>query len=73
MTADVAPRTLLRSKDAAARLAIGHSTWREWVARGLVAPGVLVGKKMRVWDSRYIEQVMDRILDGSFGEGGAAR
>ena len=64
-----APRTLLRAKDAAARLSIGLSTWKDWVARGLVEPGVLVGKRMKVWDSVYVEQVMNRILDGTFGKG----
>ena len=69
MTENTSPRTLLRAADAAARLSIGLSTWKEWVAKGLIEPGVQVGKRMRVWDSVYIEQVMDRILDGTFGKG----
>lgn len=66
------PRRLLRARDAAGRLSVSLSTWKEWVARGLVEPGVLVGKRMKVWDSVYVEQVMDRILDGTFGKGASA-
>ena len=67
VTIEQAPRTMLRAKQAAARLSIGLSTWKSWVAAGRVEPGKLVGAKMRVWDSLYIDQVMGQIQNGTFG------
>ena len=59
-----APRTLLRAEQVAERLGIGKSSWDAWVKGGLVEKGIRLGYRTVVWDSRYIETVIDRIVSG---------
>ena len=59
-----APRTLLRAEQVAERLGIGKSSWDAWVKGGLVEKGIRLGYRTVVWDSRYIDAVIDRIVSG---------
>ena len=58
------PRGLLQAAQVAHRLGIGKSSWNEWVKGGLVEKGIKLGYRTVVWDSRYIDAVIDRIASG---------
>ena len=58
------PRDLLRAAQVAERLGIGKSSWDVWVKGGRVEKGIKLGYRTVVWDSRYIDAVIDRITSG---------
>jgi predicted DNA-binding transcriptional regulator AlpA len=45
----------LRTKDTAKFLGIGRSTLHDWVAKGILPPGVKIGPRARVWPVRVLE------------------
>ena len=55
---------MLRAEQVAERLGIGKSSWDAWVKGGLVEKGIRLGYRTVVWDSRYIDAVIDRITSG---------
>jgi predicted DNA-binding transcriptional regulator AlpA len=64
------PRTLLRAGQVAERLGIGKSSWDRWVNKGLAQKGIMVGARTVVWDSLYIDEIIEDIVSGNFSTEG---
>jgi len=64
------PRVLLRAEQVAERLGIGKSSWDKWVSSALVEQGISVGSRTVVWDSWYIDSLIEKILRGEFTTAG---
>ena len=64
------PRVLLRAEQVAERLGIGKSTWDLWVKEGLTEKGIPIGYRTVVWDSLYIDEIIESIVKGEFSTEG---
>lgn len=51
------PLSLLRCQDARAVFGVSNATYYEWIAKGLMTPGVAIGARSVAWPSHECQAV----------------
>lgn len=49
--------TIRRGKEARGKFGVGNSTWYEWIARGVMPPGIALGERSVGWPDYELDAI----------------